>query len=193
MLPAGFEPVLAAPGELVKADCRDWAEQPDPGDDREEEGHQRTVRGHHRRGNTQDGVDEAGEHQVAAHVLEIAEPLAERPAEIVVRDLADGDFSMLARSGSNKRFGGHHTSPRKASMRLRRAKRQCGPLFSRKVHWRSEPDAGEGDRLIAVILRLREFRACSDQNRGARRKVRVRSDNRELSHWYTSAAARSYR
>src|SRR5438067_2161751 len=111
VLPSGLEAVLAAPSELVEANRGNGAEQPDSRDDREEEGHQRPVRRHYRRGNSDHRVDQPGEDQVPAHVLKIAETLPERPAQVVIRDLAYGNSGSRLGSGNRIGFGGHDTSP----------------------------------------------------------------------------------
>src|SRR3954452_8440292 len=111
VLPSRLEAVLAAPSELVEANRSNRAEQPDSRDDREEEGHQRPIRRHYRRCNSDHRVDQPGEDQVAAHVLKIAKPLPERPAEVVVGDLAYGNSGSRLGSGNRVGFGGHHTSP----------------------------------------------------------------------------------
>ena len=69
--------LLAAPRELVEADRRDRPKQPNAGDDREEEGHQRPVGRHHCRRDADEGVDQSREDQIAAHVAEIFEALAQ--------------------------------------------------------------------------------------------------------------------
>jgi len=87
--------VLAAfppPRQFVKADRRNRAEQGDSGDDRQEERHQRPVGRHHNRRNSEQRVNQAGEQNVAAHRLEIVEPLAQREAQVMVVDFADGDW-----------------------------------------------------------------------------------------------------
>ncbi len=89
--PVRFEPILAPAGHFVEAHGGDRAEQTDARDDREEERHQRPVGGHHHRGEADEGVDQPGEHEIAAHRPEVVEALAQRQAQVLVADLADRD------------------------------------------------------------------------------------------------------
>ena len=105
-----FLACLAAAGELVEADGGDGAKEPDPGNDREEERHQRHVGRHHHCGKADQRVDEPGEEQVTTQVEKIVETLPKRDLEIIVGDLPNRDFGRAAASASSDGVGRHDTS-----------------------------------------------------------------------------------
>ena len=69
---------FTAARELVKSGRCNGAEQSDPRDHREEEGHQGCAGRHHDGGDADQCVDQAGEDDVAAEGQEIVEPLPQR-------------------------------------------------------------------------------------------------------------------
>ena len=71
-------PALAPASELVETDGGDRPEQAYSRNDREKQRHERLVGCHHDRRNADQGVDQAGEEQVAAHREEIIHPLRQR-------------------------------------------------------------------------------------------------------------------
>ena len=110
MRPVGGLPGFAAAGELIETDRGHRPQQADPGGDREEQGQQGAVGGHCRGDDPDNRIEQADEHQVAAHFAEVAQARLQCPAQILIADFPDGDFPPLGGGPGSKGFRWHDTS-----------------------------------------------------------------------------------
>jgi hypothetical protein len=127
MLPVRLEAALPSARHLVETESSDRAKQPDPRDDREEQGEKRAA--HDRRccHDTDEGVDQADEDQVAAHVHEIGPAFPQSGVGVGIGNRPDRDLAFGIRGcGCGCRRHEDLPSPRKGASRELRGARRLG-------------------------------------------------------------------